>query len=137
MMQASPLFYLIAPICLLFVACSQTSESTQNPAAESATPIGSPSEAKPDLIEASFVDPPVSTDTAEPRALSEKKIKRFTRKDSNGDGVLSEEEFAVIVQPTIEKQKPGSDLAKETTRRFNKRDSNADGAVSLEEFYKK
>lgn len=136
-MYPSPLVYVTAPLCLLFAACSQTGESTQNVATASGAPFGKSSDAKPDLIEASFVDPPESTDTVGPSALSEKKIKRFQRKDENGDGVLSEEEFAVMVQPTIEKQKPDSDLAAETARRFNKRDSNADGSVSLEEFYKR
>ena len=67
---------------------------------------------------------PSSASAAEPKKPADPE-KVFKRKDSNGDGSLSLDEFKAGMKPEV---------ADKADKRFRKIDSNGDGKLSFDEF---
>jgi Ca2+-binding EF-hand superfamily protein len=72
--------------------------------------------------------------TAKPKAKGDKVEMMFRKLDTDGDGVLSKEEFAKIAE--LHKKADGKASGKHLDKLFQKLDADGDGKISLDEFKK-
>lgn len=136
----------VAPLILLagvlsMAACSETANSNSNKKASSpATTLGDTSNVESEAIPAIFVEEPKQA-VAEPVpavsssfVMSDKQEKRFNTFDTDGDGGVTESEYAAALQRHFERTSRDKDASKVAANRLRKFDLNGDGSLSPEEF---
>jgi len=139
MNNVTPLILLAGVLAL--TACSETANSNSNKKISSpTTSLGNTSNVESKAIPAIVVEQPKQV-VAEPVpavsssfTMTAKQEKRFNNYDANGDGGVTESEYAAVLSRHFEKTSSDKDASKVASNRLKKLDLNGDGTLNAEEF---
>lgn len=150
MNKVTPLILLTGVLSL--TACSETANSnSKTQVSTPTTSLGTTSDVEPKAIPAIVVEEPKQVVIEEPKqvvqvvtkpapavkssfTVSAKQQIRFINFDANGDGGVTESEYAAALRRHFENTSSNKDASEIASNRLRKFDLNSDGSLSAKEF---